>query len=298
MKTKFNNSELTHVWANQSQTEGTGSNIFFDGPSIYSYGRHFKIAEIVEHNNKTAVLFNSDSYSNTTAKHQSLTLRSIPSQYPIFKVVSFGNNLHTHRDNLGKYLTDAENTQRQTKTATKHKGGYLSQTIGHLNTFRNYCSFFDLGDYSNMSSMTLQGLSISERYILLTEWVNLYENSTEFKEWQIKQEENKKKAELKAIEEAKDKIDLFRAFKVPYIYNLGINLLRFNKDTDEIETSGGVKMPRNIFFDAYQRLKNDTLLIGQHIGQYRFNGLENDTLLIGCHKVPLNEVANIIPILG
>ncbi len=27
MRTKFNNSELTHVWANQTQTHGKGSNI-------------------------------------------------------------------------------------------------------------------------------------------------------------------------------------------------------------------------------------------------------------------------------
>ena len=57
-------------------------------------------------------------------------------------------------------------------------------------------------------------------------------------------------------------------------------------------------MPKNIFFDAYQRLKNNTLLIGQHIGQYRFNGLENDTLLVGCHKIPVNEVENLVPALG
>jgi hypothetical protein len=43
--------------------------MFFDGPRIYSYGRHFEIARFITRKGKRAVLFTSRGYSVTTAKH-------------------------------------------------------------------------------------------------------------------------------------------------------------------------------------------------------------------------------------
>lgn len=76
MKTVFSNSELVHVGASQSQQEGRNSNgsLFFEGATIYSYGRHFSIARFVA---PGVVLFNGSSYSNTTAKHQSDVRRAV-----------------------------------------------------------------------------------------------------------------------------------------------------------------------------------------------------------------------------
>lgn len=38
--------EVCHYWANQIQPEGRAGNVYFDGPRIYSYGRHFCMARI------------------------------------------------------------------------------------------------------------------------------------------------------------------------------------------------------------------------------------------------------------
>jgi hypothetical protein len=276
MKTQFNNPELTHIWANQQQAQGKGSSMFFENESIYSYGYHFKIAQIVEHNNKKAVLFNNKSYSNTTNKHQSLVKRAIPSQYPVFNVNSFPDTmplLMMHYNNLISYLNDAEETEQKLVKATKSKEAYINLINVYLNSFRNYCDFYELKDLS---------IFTSESYI----------------NWQHKRAEKERIAFEKALSDAADKIQHFRDFKVSTVWGIGTNFLRFNKETEQIETSGGVKMAKNIFFDAYQRLKNNTLLIGQHIGQYRFNGLENDTLLVGCHKIPVNEVEDLVLMLG
>lgn len=69
MKTVFSNNELPHIWARQSQDNGKNSNnsMFFDGSKIYSYGRHFCIADIID-SGKTA-LVTDRTYSNTTARH-------------------------------------------------------------------------------------------------------------------------------------------------------------------------------------------------------------------------------------
>lgn len=38
----MNNSMVAHLWANEKKESGKGSNLFFEGRSIYSYGYHFK----------------------------------------------------------------------------------------------------------------------------------------------------------------------------------------------------------------------------------------------------------------
>lgn len=67
MKTVFNHAQLAHVWAAQSQPTGRGSRMHFNGTTIYSHGTHFPIACFVK---PGVVLFNDDSYSNSTAKHK------------------------------------------------------------------------------------------------------------------------------------------------------------------------------------------------------------------------------------
>lgn len=63
-------SEVAHVWAQQSQDEGRASRVFFEGATIYSYGRHFP-AGIFLRNDAGAeiVAINDDGYSVSTSKH-------------------------------------------------------------------------------------------------------------------------------------------------------------------------------------------------------------------------------------
>ena len=69
MKTVFDNRQLAHVWAQQKQPEGRGSHMFFDGASIFSYGRHFEIARFVTRHKRRAVLVTTRSYSISTSRH-------------------------------------------------------------------------------------------------------------------------------------------------------------------------------------------------------------------------------------
>lgn len=301
MKTKFNNSELTHVWANQTQSHGTGSNMFFENESIYSYGHHFKIAQIIEHENKKAVLFNGRSYSNTTNKHQSLVKRAIPSNYPFFIVNSFPDTMPTqmmHSNNLKYYIGEAERLQGLTIRANKLKMGYLSQLKNEIDIFEKYVLFFGLHDLEQFNPILGQGLTIKERFDLINSFVFGYENSNELKAWKIKQEENKKKAEAKALIEAKEKIEAFRQFKISSIYaNLGHYLLRYNKESQMVETSGGVKIHGLIFIKAYNRLISGELKQGQHVGDFRFNGIDGEIVSVGCHRIPMTEIKSIVSVL-
>lgn len=66
----FSNDMVAHVWAQQTQNEGRShnGNSFFEGPAIYSYGRHFVVGYIMP--DGTALL-NRDTYSISTSRHQS-----------------------------------------------------------------------------------------------------------------------------------------------------------------------------------------------------------------------------------
>lgn len=75
MKTKFTNSELCRVFLTQTQSHGQNANnsMYFSGNRLYSYGQHYKLAEIItSKSGEVAVLINNTGYSNTTGKHISL----------------------------------------------------------------------------------------------------------------------------------------------------------------------------------------------------------------------------------
>ena len=79
MKRVFSShSEVCHVWASQSQDTGSAGNVYFDGATIYSYGRHFPMAKFQKMpNGRTVVLFETGGYSNSTSHHQSLARQSL-----------------------------------------------------------------------------------------------------------------------------------------------------------------------------------------------------------------------------
>ena len=142
------------------------------------------------------------------------------------------------------------------------------------------------------------GLSVAERFDRLNRWYVDFVVSDDLKKWQQKQEEHRKKAELKALEYAKEKIELFRQFKISSVYaNLGHYLLRYNKETENVETSGGVKISKNIFLTAYNRLINNELKTGQHVDKYTFNGITGDIVSVGCHKIPMTEIQGVLAVL-
>lgn len=67
----MNNSMVAHLWANEKQESAHGSNFYFEGESIYSYGRHFEVGRIVRNKRgEKAYLINDTYYSSTTSKHQ------------------------------------------------------------------------------------------------------------------------------------------------------------------------------------------------------------------------------------
>lgn len=79
--------QIAHLWAHQVQDEARNpqGNFYFYQNTIYSYGSHFPCGKIVfNRSGEKAYVVNSDSYSNTTSKHQWAVESSIPFGAVIF----------------------------------------------------------------------------------------------------------------------------------------------------------------------------------------------------------------------
>ena len=82
---------VAHLWAHEQEESASGSNFFFEGTSIYSYGYHFEVGRIVKNKQgKKAYLINEDYYSATTSKHQCYVRNAIPTWAMVFSV---GDNI-------------------------------------------------------------------------------------------------------------------------------------------------------------------------------------------------------------
>ena len=49
------NAEVAHFWAPRSRPEGQTKSMFFEGESIYSYGRHYEAGRLVTADNDRAI---------------------------------------------------------------------------------------------------------------------------------------------------------------------------------------------------------------------------------------------------
>lgn len=83
---------IAHRWAQDNGASLKGFNVFCYDGTIYSYGHHFPIASFVNtvarrgKPSRRVILFNSESRSVSTSKHQTYVRRAIPAGVPVIEV--------------------------------------------------------------------------------------------------------------------------------------------------------------------------------------------------------------------
>lgn len=287
MKTRFkNNAEVAHIWASQTQSEGRGHNLFFEGTKIYSYGRHFCIANFVR---PDVVLFNSAKYSNSTAKHQIHVRRAIPGGTNIFYVpnVEVTTNLH-HIRNLKHYLNlisefviGATSAQKQTESKLNHARVIRDSVLEYIDVF---------------------GLTGNETEGLSDEIVNF-----QFPDLSARIEAQREKAaNREAIQQAKRELKYNEIrLEVPsWLAGNGSNRLLaslpevYLREKDgTVETSYGAIVPLKEAHILYRMIEAGKDIIGHRIGSYTVISL-NGVLTIGCHKIEREEIKRFASVMG
>lgn len=117
---------------------------YFEGESIYSYGRHFEVGGIVRNKRgEKAYLINDTYYSSTTSKHQYYVREAIPTGSKVFYVecnISYciGNMLFV--TNMLECIKDAIEKYKKVRTELSYRDVW-----GNFKNLMDYIEFFDMG---------------------------------------------------------------------------------------------------------------------------------------------------------
>jgi hypothetical protein len=117
-RTVFDTAMVAHVWAQQNQPYGRNAKatVYFDGPTIYSYGSHYPMASFVR---PDIVLMNSASSTPTTGGHMRAVRSALRGDVNVFYVPDVrATSTEAHERNLSylvKTVIDLDATARNTR---------------------------------------------------------------------------------------------------------------------------------------------------------------------------------------
>lgn len=278
-KHSFNISDCIHEYAQQTNTHGKASNVYFEGAKIWSYGRHFLLGEFIEHDKGKYIVINDIRYSNSTSKHQN-KLIAATRQYKQF----FKSNI--------QILQPLKSLLDKLKNARKPEL-YLSQGQRLIIAYKAYCDY--IGQKYDKEIKALFPLFEGEAYKDYAEKLKAME-AKELKEIMT----IGKRAYLKDIEAWQNFVSYEnrpkhspkeQSFKDKYKHSVGrLDYLRLNKNTSEIETSQGVRIPINEGKRLFNLIKRGANIVGDTVDKRfkvdKFNGV----MVVGCHTIDKGEI--------
>ena len=287
MKKVVNNETIAHLWANEQQIEANSPNkaFYFYGDTIYSYGSHFPIAKhITNDKGEKSILFTTRKYSNTTAKHINYTWRAIP--FGARSVINCPNPNATINDNLFYWDNLIGGIYKCLANAKKPEK-YLIELSKLKYQIDVYCKF--------MGVDVPEAISVKLEITTKAEVIDAINKSNEIK---AANEAKKAKEQEAGI---KKQIKKFRNFERFSFYN-GLAYLRYNKETNRIETSQSIQIPveaaKRLYHTIKQALKdinNPTQQILQDLKilDYMVVNVQKDYIKVGCHKIEIKEINRI-----
>ena len=293
MKKVFNSSQLTHVWANQGQSEGRSNNMFFEGTDIC---KHYLAARIYTIKGKKFALVNNHNYSMTTAKHLSLIRSSLYQLMPFFSVSDV-----TDLKGAVKFL---DNQAKDAITLILKKTKVISQ----INIDNLFSLIVDKYKTTNKLRKILgyKPIKLSEKdqervFDHLNNRLTRYQelNTPEMIEKKkIDKEKQTIKKNAKIQEKLNEAVTLFRSTGTirDTLKQLPYELLRINNN-NIIKTSRGAEVPlmeaRKLLSLILSGKGNE--VIGANIGNgFTIRSIDDTKIVIGCHTILLEEAKNVL----
>lgn len=284
MSTRYNDQRgCAHGWVHHNVNEGKANSLFFEGPVIYSYGKHFPIAYLDGHR----VFFTLQDYSKTTAKHKSIVrsavshkeiiyVQYVPEFQQTLTMMSWRErNVNFWVENIKRYLTEFQEHPRKTSLVTK-----IHEQVQLLTSFINAMQIVE---------------SESLMQLLSNPTITAVAAFTAEQQKQKLEQEEKKKNEL--INAHKINIAKWRAGKLIAIdnpENRNEAYLRYNQSQKRIETSKGIQIPQEIAKRFWQFILQ-VLPAGctnckYSIMDYQVQEISVNHIVIGCHTISMKEV--------
>ena len=280
MKRVFSShSEVCHVWAQQTQSEGRAGNIFFRDKSIFSYGEHFEMARFIDAN---TVFITTDKYSVSTAKHLSL-VRGAVTHKTVFQVPSFTD----HAENVRHYIELAREYFDKAKRArmlTTYLLGVAKYTVTVL---REYLEQFPTPipeSHAELWTTLDQGT-----YLDGAVQAQLLKKEREARQAELESQRLRREAQER---EEQERLEKWIAGEMGYGH---FSAMRLRVRENEVETTHGAKVPVIEARKLYRALEKGLDIVGQRIGYYTVSRVTEEALIIGCHTIPMSEVQRIAP---
>lgn len=338
MKTVFTNDMVCHVWAQQTQDNGRNSNrsIFFDGGTIYSYGKHFPMASFVFNDKgESCILINSKSYSVTTSQHQNSVIHSIDMvAQPVFYVPGtsntiFGDMLKDHDCNIADFQSRITGTIKRAlkaRATNSQYSGYNSAYHNMMVAFKDikriirgateYCRFFGLEfsyDFAQHKADLCKAIKHKKKLA-----IKAIKDAPKKEVNRLKRIESRRRAYIKGM---RDKIkEWMKAKPSEYNYNYRLMqfngdsvyqhlpcLLRYNKNKSRIETSQGAECDIKFVKLAWKKIQEckqnkTTWETNGHsipLGHFKLDRVNPDgSIKAGCHTIKYGPIKFIARQLG
>lgn len=313
-KQVFSTNEVPHLWANQSQNSARNAqgNVFFEGRTIFSYGKHFPIATIQGND----VLFTLRSYSNTTAKHIShvrgaishkniIWCNAVPVPYygdrnPVNKqsfTLEHMKNLNYWKNQLTELFTELGNKRN------RDIAGRITQVNRNIAQLQAYCTFFNL-PIKDKEIKSLILLSQSTDFIEKAREARKLKDANDLMKLQTAEKAHNKYIALwrlfdtEGIKSLPDKTKELSAYYTSH--SQAFTRLRLNEDKNRVETSKGIEIPVEIAHRAYLAIKDCTNCIGLNVSvlSYSITEANKEFIKAGCHTIPQADVKYIAGLLN
>ena len=284
MKKVFQNtSEVVHVFAQQSQSEGRNgtSSIYFRDNRIYSYGSHYLLGEFI---NSDTIIINDFGYSVTTSKHIS-ELINATNQYNQFFTSSIDvKHVQTEIDYNLKKLSKANKPEIYISNITKLESN-LSKWVEYCKENKIKKEHFSKYNFVvNKSDYKYKKIVKIANSLLTLEAIE-----------KIKAKGKKEAINQKAKDkrELKTKLDKFNAYKIDRFKIGEFDYLRLSQNGQFVETSQNIRIEKSDAKRLYFSIKNNFNIIGNKIGYYTINKIDDKALTVGCHKICIQSVKKV-----
>lgn len=270
MKTKFQNiDECMHAFAQQNQSEGSSSSVFFYGTKIYSYGYHYLLAEIKETaKGDKYIIIDNRGYSMSTAKHIN-KIRQATRQY---------KQLYLKYTDSAKVLYQLEKELLSKLLKAKKPEIYISAANSLFNQYSENCEF--IGVKPDKEIVNIYKCFAGANYQEILE-----KRKKELREKELK-EKKQREAQLKI------NIEKFYNYEIDYIYNTDQDFVRLSIDNTEVETSQRVKVSVKEAKTLYMLIQAGKDIKGFKIGYYTVISI-NGVLKIGCHNINIESMHRV-----
>ena len=294
---RYDYSGLCHWWAYNYGSKSTASNkMHASGNSIYSYETIVATMYDTPKSNTRTVLISDYSYSNTTRTHVSEIRKAVSHMNIIYASEASPRNRKDHISNLlvmvNRQYRLASLYQKKKKDSTRNQ--VLNSMKSNLLNAEKYATAFKIRNSKEYNQLKSIPLPDSDMF---SEKLEISIKDRMSAENRAHKANVRKAAKLHKDRLAKALAGLERWKNGDNVYvdNRFIEQVYLRVKNGVIETSENASMNVKEAVSAYSRFKEGKLKIGQHVGEFSYNGVDSDeNVHIGCHTIPLEEVERLM----